>query len=227
MVLSGLSGDLTSHDVAATSTINATAALHDHQEPGVEQFNQQGFTIYRGALSAAECERAVAATYRAIDAGLYVGKKYPAPGKITVARNDWTDPDLATIAAHPRVLRAIEPILGGPARLQAFVSYLRTPEEIKWETEGDPAIAAGRSHDDGVAQAAQSGTGASTATTNAGGQWAPQWSGCSWSSRSQTSTPRGPCWLLQARTCEPPPCVPWLVLWKSPTRTFRGASMPH
>jgi hypothetical protein len=176
----------------------------------VEQFNQQGFTIYRGALSAAECERAVAATYRAIDAGLYVGKKYPAPGKITVARNDWTDPDLATIAAHPRVLRAIEPILGGPARLQAFVSYLRTPEEIKWETEGDPAIAAGRSHHDG--------RGASSTVGNRGKHW---------SSRSQTSTPRGPCWLLQARTCEPPPSVPWLVLWKSPTRTFRGASMPH
>lgn len=176
VVLSGLS-DPTSHDVAATSTINATAALHDHQEPGVEQFNQQGFTIYRGALSAAECERAVAATYRAIDAGLYVGKKYPAPGKITVARNDWTDPDLAAIAAHPRVLRAIEPILGGPARLQAFVSYLRTPEEIKWETEGDPAIAAGRSHHDGA--------GASSTVGNRGKhcdykRWRPVGSSMEW-----------------------------------------------
>ena len=141
------------------------------------QFAEQGFFIRRNCINPAECERAIAASYRAIEAGKYVGKEYPAPGKITIARNHWDDPDLAFIAGHPAVLDAISPLLGGEARLQAFVSYLRTPTPIAWEAEGDEALAAERSHHDGA--------GASSPVGHAGKhcdykRWRPVGSSMEW-----------------------------------------------
>jgi hypothetical protein len=149
----------------------------DDTEHMAESFAEQGFVLVRNAFSPAEVDAAVATTYRAIEAGNYVGKEYPAPGKITVARNDWAEAGLANIAGHPRVLETIEPLLGAPAQLQAFVSYLRTPSPGEWSTDDDVPLALERQHHDGHGRSSEPANGGKHCDYK---RWRPVGSSMNW-----------------------------------------------
>jgi hypothetical protein len=75
-------------------------------------------------------ERVAAGVIRSVKrADIEVRKKlYPAPAtQFTVDGRYIEDPGLAYIAAHPRVVSAVESILGEPVALSASVAYLKTP----------------------------------------------------------------------------------------------------
>ena len=55
--------------------------------------------------------------------------EYPKPAKYTLSESRLEDPDLGYIAEHPKILDAVEGILGPEIRLTAYLAYLRTPHD--------------------------------------------------------------------------------------------------
>ncbi len=93
-------------------------------------YDDNGYLVVRGAFTLDELERLDGGFMRAVKSGKHLNndKAYPAPGTLyTVEGQTQDDPDLLFIAEHPAVVGAVESLLGGPACLSAFVSYLKTP----------------------------------------------------------------------------------------------------
>jgi len=93
-------------------------------------YEQNGYLVVRGALADEELERLDLGVLRAVQSGscLNGGKSYPTPAtQYTVEGQYQGDPDLLFIAEHPAVTGPVESLLGGPACLSAFISYLKTP----------------------------------------------------------------------------------------------------
>ena len=96
----------------------------------IQEYDGRGFVIVRNLFSEVEMERVAAGVIRSVKrADIEVRKKlYPAPAtQFTVDGRYIEDPGLAYIAAHPRVVSAVESILGEPVALSASVAYLKTP----------------------------------------------------------------------------------------------------
>jgi len=94
-----------------------------------QSYAEDGFLIVRDVF-AAELERLERGVMRAVRSGNCVkgDKSYPTPAtQYTVEGQYQDDPDLLFIAEHPAVLGPVEELLGGPACLSAFISYLKTP----------------------------------------------------------------------------------------------------
>ena len=95
-----------------------------------QSYADQGFLIIRDAFAPDELARLEQGVRRAVESGncLNGDKPYPTPAtQYTVEGQYQDDPDLLFIAEHPTVLGPVEQLLGGPACLSAFVSYLKTP----------------------------------------------------------------------------------------------------
>ena len=95
-----------------------------------QSYADNGFLILRGVFSIDELSRLEQGVIRAVQSGkcLNGDKPYPTPAtQYTVEGQYQDDPDLLFIAEHPAVLGPVEDLLGGPACLSAFVSYLKTP----------------------------------------------------------------------------------------------------
>ena len=91
-------------------------------------YDEDGFLLVRNAFTTDELNRMECGVMRAVrDAGS-VEKPYPTPAtQFTIEGQYQDDPDLLFIAEHPAVIEPVEPLLGGPACLSAFVSYVKTP----------------------------------------------------------------------------------------------------
>ncbi|HAA78176.1 TPA: hypothetical protein DCE37_24020, partial [Candidatus Latescibacteria bacterium] len=105
-----------------------------------QSWADDGFLILRDTFSKAELDRVAAGVLRAVKSGnCYSGRggqllpidseeSYPMPETMyTVEGQYQDDPDLLFMAEHPAVLGPVEELLGGPACLSAFISYLKTP----------------------------------------------------------------------------------------------------
>ena len=96
----------------------------------VEQYQQDGYLILRGAVSEddiARLERGVA-NNPPVDGTLDpYAPKFPEPGRYTLATQCAKDPDLAFIIEHPTITGAAETLLGDAPKLTAYVIYDRTP----------------------------------------------------------------------------------------------------
>lgn len=95
-----------------------------------QSWADDGFLILRDTFAEVELERVARGVLRAVKSGncLNGDKPYPTPAtQYTVEGQYQDDPDLLFIAEHPAVLGPVEELLGGPACLSAFISYLKTP----------------------------------------------------------------------------------------------------
>ena len=95
-----------------------------------QDYQDNGFLILRKAIPDTELDRLDAGLMRALRSGNCLGgdQTYPAPAtRFTVEGQTQDDPDLLFIAEHPAIVGPVEELLGGPACLSAFVSYLKTP----------------------------------------------------------------------------------------------------
>ena len=95
-----------------------------------QSYDDNGFLVVKGAFEPAELDRLERGVMRAVRAGNCVNgeKAYPTPAtQYTVEGQYQDDPDLLFVAEHPKVLEPAELLLGGPACLSAFISYLKTP----------------------------------------------------------------------------------------------------
>lgn len=105
-----------------------------------QSWADDGFLILRDTFAKAELDRLAGGVLRAVKGGsCYSGRggslvpidsdrPYPTPETMyTVEGQYQDDPDLLFIAEHPAVLDPVEELLGGPACLSAFISYLKTP----------------------------------------------------------------------------------------------------
>ena len=104
-----------------------STSLTDEQK---QAWADDGYLIIRDTFSKAELDRVAGGVLRAVKTGncLNGNKPYPTPATMyTVEGQYQDDPDLLFIAEHPAVLGPVEELLGGPACLSAFISYLKTP----------------------------------------------------------------------------------------------------
>ncbi len=89
-------------------------------ERQISEFREHGFVFLRSVLDPAEVATLRAAILRNADLGptrqLERGKQY------TIDHNAVADPDLASVAVHPTVLRCVEQLLGGAVVLSALVA---------------------------------------------------------------------------------------------------------
>ena len=91
-------------------------------------FHEDGYLIFRNVLSAKETDELRRTVQREVKRDAYPSSlKYPEPSKYTVSGNRIAEPGFAAISEHPRVIGAVESVLGQPAHLTAYVAYLRTP----------------------------------------------------------------------------------------------------
>ena len=91
-------------------------------------YEEDGFLLVKDAFTTDELDRMERGVMRAVrDAGSET-KPYPTPAtQFTIEGQYQDDPDLLFIAEHPAVIKPMEALLGGPACLSAFVSYVKTP----------------------------------------------------------------------------------------------------
>jgi len=94
----------------------------------VRSYERDGFVVLRGQIADADIDRLEAGMARnpPLDGTLEV-RNYPEPGRYTLARSSWADPDLAFLAEHPAIVGPAGQLLGDEPRLTAFVIYDRTP----------------------------------------------------------------------------------------------------
>ena len=101
--------------------------------PTAEQkrsYADNGFLILPDTFSEEDLARLERGVMRAVQSGNCVNgdKTYPTPAtQYTVEGQYQDDSDLLFIAEHPALLGPVEDLLGGPACLSAFISYLKTP----------------------------------------------------------------------------------------------------
>jgi hypothetical protein len=95
----------------------------------ISDYERDGFLVLRGRFGDAEISRMESALERnpPLDGTLDAPKRYPEPGRYTLANNCPKDPDLAFLAEHPAVTGPAGELLGDEPRLTAFVIYDRTP----------------------------------------------------------------------------------------------------
>ena len=95
-----------------------------------QSYDDNGFLVVKGAFTTAELDRMERGVMRAVRAGNCIDeeKTYPAPAtQYTVEGQYQDDPDLLFVAEHPTVIELVQALLGAPACLSAFISYLKTP----------------------------------------------------------------------------------------------------
>ena len=109
-------------------TMMMTSTLSEQQ---IADYHENGYLIVRNILSSDEADewREVVRHHALIDA-YPPTLKYPEPAKYTISGNKLAEPGLAPIAEHPDVVDAVEGLLGQPAHLAAFVTYVRTPGNL-------------------------------------------------------------------------------------------------
>lgn len=95
-----------------------------------QSFDDTGFLVVSDAFTSAELDRLEQGVMRAVRAGngMNSDRTYPTPATQYTIEGQYQDaPDLLFIAEHPAVVGPVETLLGGPACLSAFISYLKTP----------------------------------------------------------------------------------------------------
>lgn len=120
------------HPRATSATPPPSPAL----AAALAEYRRCGLCVLRGALSAAEVDRLARPICGAFRAGDYDegpsgggGPRYPAPGVYSMGpRVLATHPEVAHVSlAHPRVLAAVEAVLGEEAVISQFWSIMRPP----------------------------------------------------------------------------------------------------
>ena len=102
-----------------------TSTLTDQQ---IADYHSDGYLIIRDVVSSRETSELRRIVQRMVrEEADPSSRKYPAPGKYTIAGNRMAEPGLAPIAEHPAVVDAVEAVLGQAAHLTAYVAYLRAP----------------------------------------------------------------------------------------------------
>ncbi|MFT5087446.1 MAG: ectoine hydroxylase-related dioxygenase (phytanoyl-CoA dioxygenase family) [Candidatus Latescibacterota bacterium] len=102
-------------------------ALSDQQ---VADYHKNGYLIIRSVLSHREIAELRSVLQEMAQHAAYPPSLiYPAPGKYTICGNQLAQPELAAIAEHPTIVRAVESLLQQQAYLTAFVAYVRTPSD--------------------------------------------------------------------------------------------------
>ena len=92
------------------------------------QYERDGYLVLRGLFRDADLSRLDSGVERHVPCHAYApGSIYPAPAKYTLSGQAPSDPDLAYISEHPKVVGTVEQVRGGPAHLTAYVVYVRTP----------------------------------------------------------------------------------------------------
>jgi len=102
------------------------------------RYERDGYLVLRGLLNDADLGRLDGAIDRHVPADAYApGKVYPQAAKYTLSQQVLSDPDMAYIAEHPKVLDAVEGVLGRAAHLTAYVVYVRTPGDVGAKMHND------------------------------------------------------------------------------------------
>lgn len=110
-----------------------TTALNEQE---IGQFHDQGYSVMRATFTDSELQRVRDGIYRVVGTAYaasgseYVpsGKTYPEPATLyQMIGNFVSEPELSWLACHPRILHAVESILGDEAALSAFAAFLKTP----------------------------------------------------------------------------------------------------
>jgi len=93
-----------------------------------EQYERDGYLILRNQFSDTEMAALDAAILRnpPLDDGKPVGT-WPGPGRYTLAKSSWCDPDFVHFAEHPWVVSGARTLLNDDVVLTAYVMYDRTP----------------------------------------------------------------------------------------------------
>ncbi len=94
----------------------------------IEAYERDGFLVLRGQIPDPDIKRLERGFERnpPLD-GRLQKRRYPEPGRYTLAKNCLKDPDLAFIAEHRGIVPVARRLLGDEPRLTAFVVYDRTP----------------------------------------------------------------------------------------------------
>ena len=101
------------------------AQLTDEQR---SSYARDGYLVLHGLMNDRDLVRVDDAIERHVPSDAYApGKTYPEAAKYTLSQQVLSDPDMAYIAEHPKVLGAVESLLGKAAHLTAYVVYVRTP----------------------------------------------------------------------------------------------------
>lgn len=93
-------------------------------------FERDGFLVIRSLLAEDDLARLDGAIKNNMPHAAYArGKTYPQVAKYTLSEQCPSDPGLAYIVEHPKIVSPVEQLLGGSAYLTAYVVYLRTPND--------------------------------------------------------------------------------------------------
>lgn len=91
------------------------------------QYQRDGYLILRSQIDEADLQRFDKAFQRNPPLDGHEKGSYPGPGRYTLAKSSFADPDLAFIAEHPNIVNAAKQLLQDDIFLTAFVVYDRTP----------------------------------------------------------------------------------------------------
>ncbi len=95
------------------------------------QYQEQGFLVLRNVFTEAELNRLDDAADRhpPLDDGQDKGGvgNWPDPGRYTLAKSSWCDPDFVHFAEHPTIVAGASELLDDEVYLTAYVLYDRTP----------------------------------------------------------------------------------------------------
>jgi hypothetical protein len=92
------------------------------------QYERDGYVVLRNQFSDEEMAALDNVVDRnpPLDDGKLVGN-WPEPGRYTLAKSSWCDPDFVRFAEHPIVVSGAKELLNDDVRLTAYVMYDRTP----------------------------------------------------------------------------------------------------
>lgn len=98
--------------------------LTKHQ---IAQYQKAGYLILRSQVDESDLKRFDEALKRNPPVDGNVPGTYPEPGRYTLAKSSFADPDLAFMAEHEKIVPLAETLLEDDVYLTAFVVYDRTP----------------------------------------------------------------------------------------------------
>ena len=105
-----------------------TAKQKALSEQQIVDYHEQGYLILRDVIAGSDADDLRKLARKELDRLSFPPKlRYPTPGKYTISGNSLSEPGFAPIVEHPTVVDAVECLLGEPARLTAYVVYLRSP----------------------------------------------------------------------------------------------------